>query len=242
VVHLASLPPSPSLSTTLPVHGLRAPTGPHAHIWGGGDSRLIELALSHDAIIISPDYRLLPEATGADTLADVARFWDWLHATLPSTAAPWHARPDLANIACAGQSCGGRLAAQSALLFPHAHIRALISISAPLHGAVPHFTVPRPKIIMGARPPPPRQAEALVRAYLKAMPPGALSTGRDPSPDLWELVLCIIQQGWLPRLMTRAAADDDERRRLDIMATLDTVQTMPPIWVIHGEQDSIVCE
>jgi acetyl esterase/lipase len=195
---------------------------------------LIELALSHDAIIISPDYRLLPEANGADTLNDVKSFWDWLHSTLPSIAKSWHAQPDLTKIACCGQSCGGRLATQSALLFPQSKIKAIVSISAPLHGSVPHFTVPKPKIIMGSRPPPPRQAEAIIRTYIKSMKPEAVRTGCDPL-DMWELVLCIIQQGWLPRLMG-AKADE----RLDIMAVLDDIETMPPIWVIHGEQDSIV--
>jgi hypothetical protein len=87
---------------------------------------------------------------------------------------------------------------------------------------------------MGSRPPPPRQAEAIIRTYIKSMKPEAVRTGCDPS-DMWELVLCIIQQGWLPRLMG-AKADE----RLDIMAVLDDIETMPPIWVIHGEQDSIV--
>src|SRR5256885_5093150 len=87
------------------------------------ESRLIELALSQGAIIISPDYRLLPEANGADTLNDVESFWDWLHSILPSIAKSWHARPDLTKIACCGQSCGGRLATQSALLFPQSKIR-----------------------------------------------------------------------------------------------------------------------
>jgi acetyl esterase/lipase len=210
---------------------------------------LIELALAHDAIVISPDYRLLPEATGAETLDDVARFWDWLHGTLPATAAAWHARPDLSRIACAGQSSGGRLAAQSALLRfgreeeKQSQIRAVISISAPLHGAVPHFTVPQPKVIMGSRPPPARQAEAVVRSYLSRLTPGAVCTGRDPSPDLWELVMCVIQQAWLPRLMTGGRGGANKApvdERLDIMATLDHVDSMPPIWVIHGEQDSVV--
>jgi hypothetical protein len=96
---------------------------------------------------------------------------------------------------------------------------------------------------MGSRPPPARQAEAIVRSYLNTLRPGAVCTGRDPSPDLWELVLCVIQQAWLPRLMSggggsakRPHVDD----RLDIMATLDHVDSMPPIWVIHGEQDSVV--
>ena len=88
---------------------------------------------------------------------------------------------------------------------------------------------------MGSHPPPPRQAKALIRAYTKNITPGTIVTERDPSL-LWELVLCIIQQGRLPRLM--GGRSDP---RLDIMGLLDNVASMPAVWVIHGMQDSIVC-
>ena len=44
---------------------------------------LLDLALDHDAIIITADYRLLPESNGSDILSDVAHFWRWLQKDLP---------------------------------------------------------------------------------------------------------------------------------------------------------------
>lgn len=124
---------------------------------------------------------------------------------------------------------------QSALLFhPISNIKALISISAPLHGDVPHFTIPYPKTIMGFQPLPSRDAEARVRSYVKAITPGTIVSSRDGA-DLWELLMCIIQQGWLPRLM-----GGRRDHRLDLMALLDEVQDMPAIWIIHGANDTVV--
>lgn len=197
-------------------------------------SRLLEFALSKNAIIISPDYRLMPEANGIDIMSDVECFWTWLHGTLPSISQSWHSRPDLSKIACCGESAGGYLSVQSALMFPHSNIKVMISIAGPLNADVPHFKVPRPRTLMGSRPPPPRQAEATIRDYLKNMKPGAIRTGCEPS-EMWELAMCVFQQAYLPRFFGVKG-----NPVLDLMATLDRVKTMPPIWVIHGEQDTMV--
>ena len=47
---------------------------------------LLELALRNGAIVISLDYRLIPESTGADVLDDVRSFWRWLQMELPALA------------------------------------------------------------------------------------------------------------------------------------------------------------
>ncbi|OCK74973.1 putative polyketide synthase [Lepidopterella palustris CBS 459.81] len=195
---------------------------------------LIEFALSQSVMIITADYRLMPEATGADILDDIEAFWNWLYDTLPLIADSWTAQPDLNRILCVGQSSGGCMAVQSALLRPDMNIKAIVSMYAPLHRAVPYFTVPQPRKIMGAPPFPPRQAEAKIRSYIKSMPPEAVRTTGDPT-DMWELLRCILQQGWLPRLI-----DARPDARLDIFAMMEQTNVLPPIWFIHGEQDSVV--
>jgi len=197
-------------------------------------SRVLELALSKNAIIISPDYRLMPEANGIDIMSDVGCFWTWLHETLPSISQSWHSRPDLSKIACCGESAGGYLSVQSALMFPQSNIKVVISTAAPLNADVPSFRVPRPRLLMGSRPPSPRQAEAIIQNYLKNMKPGAIRTGCEPL-DMWELVMCIFQQAYIPRLFGIKG-----NPVLNIMATLDRLETMPPVWVIHGQSDSLV--
>lgn len=184
-------------------------------------------------MIITPDYRLMPEASGADVLDDVETFWTWLHHDLPQLAENWRGRPDLDAILCCGQSCGGLLAVHSPLIYPEALIKAVISISAPLFGKVPYFTVPKPKPIMGMTLLPPRQAEARIRAYIRSMPPGAVRTQGD-AKAMWELITCVVQQGWLPKLITRRSDD-----RLDLLREIERKKQLPAFWGIHGQQDSV---
>lgn len=46
----------------------------------------------------------------------------------------------------------------------------------------------------------------------------------------------MLQQGRLPSFMM---ARPDER--LDIMGLLKQVKKLPPLWLIHGKEDSVVC-
>jgi hypothetical protein len=43
---------------------------------------VLKYALLHSAIIVAPDYRLMPEANGLEILQDVADLWDWVYTKL----------------------------------------------------------------------------------------------------------------------------------------------------------------
>lgn len=93
-----------------------------------------------------------------------------------------------------------------------------------------------------------------VRNYIKAIPPagnaGSIRTGCEPDADMWRLVLCIAQQGWLPRFF-------EGGKGWDIRAALEAVAVrcgaaaaatdkgngmgMAPVWVVHSEGDTMVC-
>ncbi|KAG6353292.1 hypothetical protein INS49_007533 [Diaporthe citri] len=64
-------------------------------------NRIPELALKHNAILVSPDYRLRPEATLADIIDDIRDFWVWVEDRLPNALASASppAELDLDNIA-----------------------------------------------------------------------------------------------------------------------------------------------
>ncbi|MCJ1299986.1 hypothetical protein MMC08_002780 [Hypocenomyce scalaris] len=200
--------------------------------------RFLELALSHNAIIISPDHRLLPEANGTDVLADVASFTSWLADQLPALAAreAWPASPDLSRVATIGASSGGYLAMQIALLFPErVAVKAIISVCAPLNDVSSGTAVPRGhRRILGCWPPPPRQAEAVIREYIRSIKPGAVRSEGDPV-DMWPMLLSMAQQGWLPRFL-----GVKKNPQLDLTQTLDKVDSIPPLWISHSEQDSII--
>ncbi|KAL4906189.1 Alpha/Beta hydrolase protein [Aspergillus multicolor] len=196
---------------------------------------LLEFALSQNALIIAPDYRLLPEATGADILDDMDAFWAWFLQTLPGIAESenWTTRPDLDRIICAGHSAGGSIALYSALQRPDAGIKAVVTLYAPLYYNVPELKMARPRPILGTMPPPPRQAEAQIRAYVQKTR-GTVRTRGDVL-EMWGLVACILQQGRLPRMMAQRPDP-----RLDALKVIEKGTYCPPIWVIHGENDSVV--
>lgn len=195
---------------------------------------MLQFAESTSAMIVSPDYRLLPEATFMDVCDDMSAFWTSLLETFPSIAqaAPVNVQPDLNRIVCIGQSAGGRMAIQSALDRPDVKIRAVVSLHGPLC-MVPELKISHPRLVGGVMPPPPRQAEAKIRAYI-AQTKGNVRTTGNPV-EMWELVICFIQQGWMPRLFSRNAG-----LRGDTLSMLKDAAAFPPLWVVHGRDDSLV--
>jgi pimeloyl-ACP methyl ester carboxylesterase len=229
---------------------------------------LLDLAEDQGAIIVSPDYRLLPESTGRDILSDVAHFWRWLQKDLSQHMERKNLpRPDISNVLCCGESSGGFISVYCALHLDsmlrqddtvHRHepdaknedaaevqqvqIRAVISISAPLDATAPEYKVPRPRIFMGRSPPPPRQALANIRGYIKRICPGSIRPGCEPTSDMWELLLCIAQQAYLPRLFGAGGPAEGVSTLEGLMETLDRGdRTMAPVWVVHGTNDTMVC-
>lgn len=196
---------------------------------------MIQLAKSEDAMIISPDFRLMPEAGPSDVLDDVASFWTWYTSTLPNLAASesWDVQPDIKRTICAGQSSGAVIGVHSALEHPEVQIRAILALYGPLCFDVPLLSMPKPRAIGGSKPQAPRQAEATIRSYV-ARNKGLTRTSGNPADD-WELVAAMVQQGWLPRLVKR-----NPDPRLDVVANLRVKRVLPPMWVVHGEQDSVV--
>lgn len=225
---------------------------------------LLDLALDQEAIIVTPDYRLLPESNGRDILSDVAHFWVWMQRYMPQYMEQKNLPPpDTSNVLCCGESSGGFISVYCALHLDSmlrkdvrlhgagtkneeseekgVQIRAVISISAPLDATAPEYKVPRPRVFMGQSPPPPRQALAKIRGYMKSIRAGSIRTGCEPTADMWELLLCIAQQAHLPRLFGTDAAEGLPILE-GIMETLNrSDKTMAPAWIVHGTNDTMVC-
>ncbi|KAL6890093.1 Alpha/Beta hydrolase protein [Trichoderma evansii] len=94
-------------------HSLFAPFFP---IWS------LKLALKNKAIIVSPDYRLLPSNNGvADVLEDLEDFWQWSRsdtfAKMLQNRCPGHSL-DISRLLLTGSSAGGYVAMQLALTHP----------------------------------------------------------------------------------------------------------------------------
>lgn len=69
---------------------------------------LVEYAVAQTAVIVSPDYRLLPEAKGMDILEDMDDFWKWVQTDLPGIVAArtGNSEVDLESVVVAGESAG----------------------------------------------------------------------------------------------------------------------------------------
>ncbi|KAK1149050.1 hypothetical protein N8T08_007727 [Aspergillus melleus] len=81
----------------------------------------LELAEAHETIIVSPNYRLLPEATFEEIMDDTEDHWQWMHRTMPSflaTHTDGRLTADLDRIITGGDSAGGYLSLQTALNHP----------------------------------------------------------------------------------------------------------------------------
>ncbi|KAE8135206.1 Alpha/Beta hydrolase protein [Aspergillus pseudotamarii] len=222
----------------------------------------LDLAYANGAIIVSPDYRLLPESNGADILSDIDHFWQWIQRDLVDIAEErrWGVIPDLSRVLCCGESSGGCLAVYSALGLSSIlcrdsmsrvnargkeakpiTIKAVISISSPLDPNVPELRIPRPRKFMGTKAPPPRQAEGLIRNYIKNMRPGSIRTGQNPTLDMWELLLCILQQCYLPRLIKGNGDKDMFGLLMGLLKKEEkSADAGIPTWVIHGTEDTLI--
>ncbi|MCJ1378246.1 hypothetical protein MMC17_001343 [Xylographa soralifera] len=142
---------------------------------------LPEFATRHSAIIISADYRLLPEASGAEILEDLESVWRWVHDSLQSVLTdhfahkPGHTA-DLGRIMLYGGSAGGYCALQLALSHPD-EVQALMMAypMADVDGGW-NVTGNGGADMLGRAPPSETEVDAFVAENKK---PGAVATTGD---------------------------------------------------------------
>jgi acetyl esterase/lipase len=73
---------------------------------------ILDFATINSAIIVSPNYRLMPESNASDMLEDVSDFWTWINQDLQLLLSKF--KPgldaDLTRVIVHGGSAGGTLA------------------------------------------------------------------------------------------------------------------------------------
>ncbi|PVH97475.1 alpha/beta-hydrolase [Periconia macrospinosa] len=121
----------------------------------------LQLALGHNAIILSADYRLLPTRNGvADQLEDLEDFWAWSREKLPTLLQERLAGHEIDYSRCllVGGSAGGYYAAQLALshpdeisalalIYPAVDLRDELWTEGPLEGAPTVLRFPAEDIV-----------------------------------------------------------------------------------------------
>jgi acetyl esterase/lipase len=171
--------------------------------------------------VVSPDYRLRPEAEPLEIIQDIKDFWAWLNTSLPGLS---YANVDLCNISLCGESAGGWLAAQSVELGWAQNVKALmLQYPAGLDpGANPYSL--KAFFATGQRMP-----LSIIEEHLAGVPEGSIVT-RTPFGTRMHLAMCMMQNG----IFTPTG---DESQQMDPLKNLETMAVMPPVMLFHGKQD-----
>ncbi|KAF5236483.1 hypothetical protein FANTH_11251 [Fusarium anthophilum] len=173
---------------------------------------LVQLAEKHEAVIVSPNYRLIPEATVSDVLQDLESFWAWLHNYLPSQVSMnfGNVRLDIQKIVVAGESAGISVAISQygTMLFNH------------------DFMIKRsPKEEAEIVP------ELLVDEHLRSMKAGAVRTS-SVGDEALRLSAAFVQHGRYDGFLGGNPCiflEEAEKHAINV----------PPIWIIQGTEDSM---
>ncbi|EXJ57020.1 hypothetical protein A1O7_07364 [Cladophialophora yegresii CBS 114405] len=200
---------------------------------------LVDYALQHTAVVVLPNYRLLPEANGAEIMDDVADFWTWLRDEFPRYLS--HEAPglqvDLSKVLVTGESAGGYLSVQSALGSSAGLAKASIATYPVLDVASPFYTEEYDKVILGA----PTLPKDVLGRHIQSVEDEAAKNGRKSvvtsatPPDRLPFALSIVQQGLYRKLLGEDKVLYPMERVEDVSA-----QNVPSILIIHGREDSAV--
>ena len=193
-------------------------------------SWLLEYAALNSAIIISADYRLLPESSASDAIEDVTDFWKWFNNDLGSFLFEANSTKgvDLGQILLVGDSAGGYLAVQSVFIQPACVIRAIIGMYPMIDIRSDFFQKKYEKPILGHSPVP----SEVVDEHLQSIRPGQIVSTANP-PARWELAVSLVQNG---RYLEFFGTEPD----LFPLERLDQVRGMPPFFIFHGNEDSAI--
>lgn len=174
---------------------------------------------------MAADYRLLPEATGAELYEDVSDAWDWVRNDLQThlDSTKQGVKADLDKVLVLGESAGGAIALISALSQPPGFIKAVIS-------TYPFITLSprRTKPIFGTAVLP----TSVLQDHLDSIQPGKIITEATP-PDRINVAIAIAQQELFPRYY-----GTDEKH--DAWKLLEKASDLPYTFIFHGSEDSAV--
>lgn len=197
---------------------------------------LSDLATKYGAIIVSPNYRLLPESTSPEIYADIDDFWTWLHspafsAVLSQQDVPVEA--DLTRILTAGDSAGGLLSIYTALSHPR-QIRA----------ATASYPMIEPRAFSSRRENPPFGHSTTESVYAEYMARVSVEGVKSDwtAPESLAFMLAAAEHGYLGGLYARGTEGVSDEVLYPIVKLQSGRVEFPEggIAVIHGGQDSVV--
>ncbi|KAI1359607.1 Alpha/Beta hydrolase protein [Xylaria arbuscula] len=201
---------------------------------------VLDWAEAQSAIIISPDYRLLPEVKGVDILRDIEAFWKWFHSDGPSRHLASVGRHDITlnknQLLLLGESAGGYLAIQS-ILSGFARPTALVVLYPMIDMKADHYTKEYSKPIVGV----PNFPHKTIDDFLETLSTRTAISEADP-PERLDLALASVQTGRFLELL----GDEPELFILDrirggkFASKSENQPVFPSFFLLHGDQDSAV--
>ncbi|KAH8703219.1 Alpha/Beta hydrolase protein [Talaromyces proteolyticus] len=199
---------------------------------------VLELAEEHSAVIVSANYRFLPEVTGLDVLDDVDDFWTWLHSEDLTKILKQQEHPislDLDRILTAGDSAGGLLSVYLTLSQPD-NIRAGTAAYPALHWDNPPLLPSTISAFISHVP------ESFIDEYLTNIKPGHVESS-DLALQRVDLSSAITanQRGY--GFYIRGSDASSQRDRLYQLSRLDKADARLPrggLVILHGVDDDLV--
>jgi acetyl esterase/lipase len=184
-----------------------------------------------------PNYRLIPESTGADILEDLNDFWTWFNKRSVDDflTSKGHALDlDYRHILATGESAGGYMALMSALTQPQAKGSGGIKAVLAQYPMTNYLRCSPSETFMGR--PSPKEPE--LDAHLSSIEPGTIISSAFPPArtDISDPLAAYNRyldyfghdKNLWPIGLVGETGKDGEGRQL------------PPTWIIHGDADTAV--
>ncbi|KAF5647839.1 uncharacterized protein FTJAE_1522 [Fusarium tjaetaba] len=191
---------------------------------------VLDFAEEQDAVIISPNYRLLPEVKGRDIIHDMGNFWNWLHSGGPSSRhfaaiGQQKLQLDLIRTLVVGESAG------------FVRPKAIIALYPMVDMKEAHFTESYTKSIVGV----PNYPNEDVNKFLSATVVKPAITEADP-PLRLDSAMAVVHNG---RYLELLGEDPDlfildGIRRVALTSSNYEKSLFPPLFLLHGEGDTAV--
>jgi acetyl esterase/lipase len=179
------------------------------------------------SIVILPNYRLLPESSGADILADLDDFWAWFNKRSVDDflTSLNHDNLDLdyEKVLVTGDSAGGYMALMSTLTQPHS--KAVLA-----EYPMTNYLRCTPSEMFRGRPSP---RESDLDDHLSSMKPGALVSSAFP-PQRTNISYPMAAYG---RYLDYFGQDE---MMWPVGLVKKAGRKLPPTWIIHGDADTAV--
>jgi acetyl esterase/lipase len=199
---------------------------------------LSDLAIKENAIIISPNYRLLPGSTSSEIYHDIDDFWSWVHSPSLTALLAAHSTPtsaDISRVLSFGESAGGLLSLYLALAHPD-EVRSCTAAYPWVDPCSEACVKPRTVMPFGVTIP-----ESVVRETLDTVVPGTVESSVTDQGRLG-FMLGVFTHGTIGGIYERGVEGLEREVRFPGVKIEQEGVRVPVggIAIIHGRQDSVV--